>query len=245
MMPHKFVDQHLFHELARRGDQGGVAVERQARVLRASEESRTVRFVLSDGSVDRMGDSIDPNGWQLSDYRRNSTVLWAHDASAPPIGRMVNIFSDGTRLLGDVHFAEPEVYEFADQIFRLVNARYITAGSVGFIPIDFSFADDRDRPFGIDFHEQELLEFSIVPVPANANALIEARAAIKGLSQARSRAAPAPSTMTFAGTLQQRQAALHWQHPGVELDDALAAADSSTREGRRAIVRAHRRFGER
>jgi hypothetical protein len=29
---------------------------------------------------------------------------------------------------------------------------------------------------GIDFKRQELLEFSIVPVPANANALIEARA---------------------------------------------------------------------
>jgi hypothetical protein len=28
---------------------------------------------------------------------------------------------------------------------------------------------------GIDFRHQELLEFSVVPVPANANALIEAR----------------------------------------------------------------------
>jgi hypothetical protein len=28
---------------------------------------------------------------------------------------------------------------------------------------------------GIDFKRQELLEFSVVPVPANANALIEAR----------------------------------------------------------------------
>jgi hypothetical protein len=52
---------------------------------------------------------------------------------------------------------------------------FIKAGSVGFIPVEWKFADDKARPMGIDFKRQSLLEFSIVPVPANANALIEAR----------------------------------------------------------------------
>ena len=72
-----------------------------------------------------------------------------------------------------VEFASPEVYEFADQIYRLITAGYIKAGSVGFVPLEFKFSDRRQG--GIDFKRQELLEFSICPVPANANALIEAR----------------------------------------------------------------------
>jgi HK97 family phage prohead protease len=251
-MPREFVNQRRFHQLARRGDEDGVAIERPARVLRTSEESRTARFVLSDGTVDLVGDTLDPNGWNLTGYKRNPVVLWSHDASSPPIGRMTNVFSDGSRLLGDVRFAEPDVYEFADQIFRLIKAGYVNAGSVGFIPIDYSFSDDRRG--GIDFHEQELLEFSVVPIPANANALL-VQAAAKGLigyrdiaslrQEVRPRAAPAPSTLGYCGTLHQRQALLHWEHPEIERDAAIFAADPATREGRVAIAAAHRRYCER
>jgi HK97 family phage prohead protease len=120
-----------------------------------------------------MGDSISAAGWELDSYRRNPVVLWAHDSNSPPIGKMTSVFISGDRLIGDVRFAPLEVYEFADQIYRLITAGYIKSGSVGFIPIDYKFSDSRSG--GIDFKRQELLEFSIVPVPANANALIEAR----------------------------------------------------------------------
>jgi HK97 family phage prohead protease len=130
---------------------------------------------FSDGSVDRMGDKLDPNGWELRGYRANPVVLFAHDATAPPIGRTLNVFSDGLRLIGDIQFAEASVYEFADTIFRLVQAGYLKAGSVGFSPLEYSFANDPERPFGIDFERQELLEFSIVPVPALPSAVIQAQ----------------------------------------------------------------------
>lgn len=140
------------------------------------EAARTIRFIFSDGSLDRVGDTIDPRGWQLSSYLRNPVVLWAHDSLAPPIGRASNILVEGDRLCGDVEFAPPELYGFADLIFRLVKGNYIRAGSVGFLPLEYSWSSDKDREFGIDFETQELLEYSIVPVPANANALAEARA---------------------------------------------------------------------
>jgi HK97 family phage prohead protease len=170
----KFVNTNKFRELAERGDAGGTGVSRLARVIRAADDgTRTVRFTLSDGSVDRMGDCISASGWELDAYRRNPVVLWAHDSSQPPIGKMTSVFISGDRLIGDVRFASPEVYEFADQIYRLITAGYIKSGSVGFIPLEFKFSDSRHG--GIDFRRQELLEFSICPVPANANALIEAR----------------------------------------------------------------------
>jgi HK97 family phage prohead protease len=122
-----------------------------------------------------MGDRIAVNGWELSAYRSNPTVLWAHDSSSPPIGRMVIIFVANEKLMGDVQFAPASAYQFAETIYNLVTEGFIKAGSVGFIPVEWKFADDKSRPMGVDFKRQELLEFSVVPVPANANALIEAR----------------------------------------------------------------------
>ncbi len=171
-----FLDVAEFRRLARQGahPSGGVAAL-SARAIRQLD-GRVIRFIFSDGTVDRAGDTIDPAGWDLSGYRRNPVALWAHDALAPPIGRTVNLFVDARGLVGDVEFAEPDVYDFADTIYRLLGAGFIKAGSVGFLPVDYSFANDKGREFGIDFHRQELLEFSIVPVPANANALIAAEA---------------------------------------------------------------------
>jgi HK97 family phage prohead protease len=170
----KFVTTERFRELAERGESNGTGVSRVASVIRAADDgTRTVRFVLSDSSVDRMGDTISAAGWELDSYRRNPVILWAHDSNQPPIGRMKSVFINGDRLIGDVEFASAETYEFADTIYRLITEGFIKAGSVGFVPIDYKFSGS--RPGGIDFKRQELLEFSIVPVPANANALIEAR----------------------------------------------------------------------
>jgi HK97 family phage prohead protease len=248
----QFVDQRTFHKLASAGDAPGAAVERLGSVARAADDgSRIVRFVLSDGLVDRMGDTIAVKGWVLDDYRRNPTVLWAHLSNEPPIGRMVRIFVANERLMGDVEFASAATYPFADTIYHMVLDGFIRACSVGFLPLEWKFSDD--RKFGIDFIRQELLELSICPVGANANALIEARS--KGWG--RSSAAPtelseaALSTMSFSGTLQQRKAQLaavtradRHARAAQARDLALTFADSGTVEGRRRIVRAHRHFIE-
>ncbi len=142
-----------------------------------ADKPRTLRFCFSDGSVDRMGDTIDPNGWDLTAFERNPVALWAHDSSAPPIGVASNVGKVGERLMGDIEFAPAATYAFAETIFRLVEGKYIRAVSVGFIPHEYSFVEnDPDRGFGIDFKRQELLEISLCPIPANPNALGEARA---------------------------------------------------------------------
>ena len=175
---HRLLNQSSFHEAARAGRANGIGVARAAHVLRADDDAgrRVVRFVFSDGTVDRMGDTIDPNGWDLEDYRRNPVVLWSHDSSQPPIGRTVNIWSDGSRLLGDVEFATRDQFELADTVYKLLRGGYLKSGSVGFLPIAYDYADEDDREWGINFKRQTLLEFSVTNVPANANALVEAGA---------------------------------------------------------------------
>jgi hypothetical protein len=71
--------------------------------------------------------------------------------------------------------------EFADDgrdtIYRMVKARYINAVSASWLPVEFSFARDKDRPGGVDFKKVDLLEISQVPIPALPSALAEARSA--------------------------------------------------------------------
>jgi len=174
----ELIDVARVREGLRAGQKPAGAVWRLATVepFADVDSSRRIPFCLSDGTVDRMGDTIAADGWVLDGYQKNPVVLWAHDASSPPIGRGINIRVSDERLLGEVEFAGAEVYDFADLIFRLVKAKYVNAGSVGFMPLDLEFSNDKGRPWGIDFTRQELLEFSVVPVPANANALVEARA---------------------------------------------------------------------
>jgi HK97 family phage prohead protease len=251
----QYVSQSDFHDLASRGVASNSAVERMGRVARAPDDgSRTARFVFSDGTVDRMNDRIDPNGWQLDGFRKNPVALWAHQSTEPPIGRVTRTFVSDERLMGDIQFASAEVYPFADTVYRLVREGFIKSVSVGFMPILWDWADGADRRGGIDFEKQELLEISVVPIPANTNALIEARAkspARRGSALA-ARSTP-PSVFSFAGTAMERQAQLDWARPDLseaaQLEAQIRAmmhiGPPDTSSGRRQWVdtlqRLHRR----
>jgi len=138
---------------------------------------RRRRFCFSDGSVDRMGDTIDPEGWDITDYAANPVALWAHNSMQPPIGRSYEVAVKGARLMGDIEFIGPEIYPFAETIFQMVANGFLNAVSVGFLPVEYSFVEnDPERGWGIDFKRQQLLEISLCPIPANPNALAEARA---------------------------------------------------------------------
>jgi HK97 family phage prohead protease len=140
-------------------------------------DAATSRFVFSDGGVDHDGDTINPEGWDLSVFARNSVALWAHDSSAPPVGKASNVLVRNGKLVGDITFTPPETYGFGAMIGRLVKGGYLSAVSVGFKPTKWAFSTNRDRPNGVDFTEQQLLEISLCPLPANPRALVEARSA--------------------------------------------------------------------
>jgi HK97 family phage prohead protease len=151
------------------------------------EGERTLRFVISTGVVDREHDVINPQGWRLDDYKRNPVVLWAHDSAALPIGKAVDLAADGARLSSAVRFLPGgygEASDFADTVYRLARDGFLSATSVGFRPLAWDFTTDVERGAedwfpGIDFHEQELMEFSLCCVPANPEALIEAPVAVE------------------------------------------------------------------
>lgn len=142
------------------------------------EDKRQIDFIISTDRVDRMGDIITVNGWQLKEFRRNPVILFAHNSRVPPIGRAIKVGKADGALTATGEFMEPDLSEFADSIYRMYLGGYMRAVSVGFKPIEWERMEDDDERFtGIKFTKHELLEFSAVPVPANPDALIAARSA--------------------------------------------------------------------
>jgi HK97 family phage prohead protease len=135
----------------------------------AADAGRKRTFIISTAAVDRDNDSISPKGWNLDNYKKNPVVLFAHDYSSLPIAKCVNIKMAGGQLIADCEFAD---HEMASTVLRLVDGGFLNATSVGFRPTKYSLNETRK---GVDYEEQELLEYSIVPVPANPEALIVSR----------------------------------------------------------------------
>ena len=134
----------------------------------ANNEGMT--FVLSNEEVDRHGDVVMVSGWHLEAYRKNPVFLWAHDYARPVIGKAVSLWQEPGRLMAKMEFAPTE---FAEEVATLYRNNYQQGVSVGFRPIRFEERRHQQTGafLGIRFLEQELLEVSAVPVPANRAAL--------------------------------------------------------------------------
>ena len=144
-----------------------------------SRGDRQVETIASTATLDREGDRILATAWQLDNYLKNPVVLWAHDYHQPPVAKCVSIrVVDGTLKTVD-QFPPQGAYPFADTVHDLVREGVIAAKSVGFRPITSRPNDEGGR----DYLTVELLEHSWVPVPANPQCLVTAKA--KGLDRAR------------------------------------------------------------
>lgn len=146
------------------------------------EKSGAVRvsgFPISSEAVDRDTDTISLDGWDLSKY--NGVVLFAHSSWEPPVGKST-VYRSGRFLAADVEFVSRELSDFGGMIGEMVAEKFLRSASVGFRPLDWKMSDDRESPSGYpgyDFAKQELLEWSVVPVPSNWEATIEGAKAAK------------------------------------------------------------------
>jgi HK97 family phage prohead protease len=131
---------------------------------------RQIEFAISTARQDRHGDTVAVNGWQTDSYMKNPVVLYGHNYNAPPIGPCVSLRKTPNAFIAVAEFATPDLNPMGDQVYRMLKAGFLNATSVGFLPKDWD--DTKD---GRDYKSQELLEFSIVPVPANSDALAISR----------------------------------------------------------------------
>jgi phage head maturation protease len=129
-------------------------------------------FFITTPDVDLEGDRVDPLGLDLEGYRQNPVVLHLHDAYAStaacgiPVATAtaLSVSPAGVAchgldwLVGDA---------FADRVRNAFDQGVIRGLSIGFIPLE-----SRPNKFGgHDITKSRLLEFSLVPIPANPAAV--------------------------------------------------------------------------
>ena len=131
---------------------------------------RTYRVIASTSGIARDGMAIPTEAWQLSAYRANPVLLWAHRRDELPIGT-AEVFPTADRLEAEITFAEPGLNEFADSVSRMWSAGLLRAVSVGGAVQSTSTEGDHIRVDQI-----ELLDISVVPVGGDSEALAIGRA---------------------------------------------------------------------
>jgi HK97 family phage prohead protease len=130
-----------------------------------------LEFVLSDGAIDRLRTVLEPDGWQLANFKRNPIALLNHNPDAI-IGSWENIRVEGKALRARFAPAEEGTSPRVDEIRSLVRQKILRAASVGFRIV----GTPREGERGVVIYPQnELLEVSLVSVPANPAALAAAR----------------------------------------------------------------------
>lgn len=131
-------------------------------------------FVLSDDTLDRYGDVIDAKGWDLRNFKKNPIALFGHSGSFP-IGNWTNIRVEGNKLIATLKLAAKGTSERIDELINLVEQGILRAVSVGFRPLESEPLDPKKPYGGQRYTKQELLETSLVSVPANPAALALAK----------------------------------------------------------------------
>jgi HK97 family phage prohead protease len=142
------------------------------RKTHATSKADGLDFVLSDETPDRYGDVLSADGWELGNFKKNPIALFNHNSSFP-IGKWKGLKVENDALRGHLELAPAGTSERIDEIRKLVEAGILRAVSVGFLPVE-SRARSKTEP-GELYVKQELIETSLVSIPANPNAIAVAK----------------------------------------------------------------------
>ena len=131
-----------------------------------------VEVTVSNSAVDRHGESIEVTGIDLKQVQRNPVVLWAHDYSSLPIGKIVHLWKSKGDLKAHIQFMT-EIVPFAETVYKLIVAGALNAVSIGGIVKEYGVKDGVTDYSNIA--QLEMVELSVVPVGAHPDALVTSK----------------------------------------------------------------------
>jgi HK97 family phage prohead protease len=134
------------------------------------KENDLYTFVVSTPEVDRYGTIIVPSGIDYQAYLNNPIVLAQHDSDKWPIGRCLGFAMNGENLEATIQIEC--ITEEGKKLNKLINAGFVKAVSVGIIPNEYEDKTIDGQKVTV-YTKSELVEFSVVSVPANRQALLK------------------------------------------------------------------------
>ena len=152
------------------------AYREQCRVMvaeaRQVEGEDTHQMVIAARERSRNGDELNLRGINFTNYRKNPVVLWSHDSwGGIPIAKTLEIdHDDKGRIVADFQFNSED--EFAARVENAWNGGFIRAASIRFMPTKIvEILDEQGRVDRLRIEESDLLEWSLVPIPADPDAV--------------------------------------------------------------------------
>ena len=194
-------------------------IQRYFQVEAREAEGGEVTVIASAPVEDRMGDIVEAP-WKLERFARNPVIQWAHDYSLPPVGRATDISVENGVLMASIEFDESEENPLGRTVASQMRRGFLNAVSVGFAPgesVRRNSLDPEDPRFAADgfiYRNSELLEISVVPIPANPHA-VALRSAVRAMDP--------------RSTVERAQEALRCPEMRRELEAALLAEPVETR----------------
>lgn len=132
----------------------------------SSPERPRARAVITSGVEDRAGDVIDPKGMQVDAYLMNPVILPFHAHGEFPIGMATQIRQGHKGVMAEWEWLTDQDYTLAKLFQQAWDAYVLNCTSIGMLPIQ---AVPYEK--GFQFQLWELLEASVVVLPANREAM--------------------------------------------------------------------------
>jgi hypothetical protein len=149
-------------------------------VTGTNDAEMVISAVISTPSKDRQGDIVEPLGCMLDEYALNPVVLLDHGESRMPIATSgfdgaLHVFPEKNRVTAKAKF-HGETQDSADA-YKLISAGVLTGTSIGFMAVDAEplRSESGFAREGLHIKRWNLLEWSFVAVPANAECRVLAR----------------------------------------------------------------------
>jgi hypothetical protein len=142
-------------------------------------DARSAKFVMTSESVDRYGDIVRQAGINIENFLDNPQGLLFHDSTNWPIGTWGDITKILTgrpkRTEGVLTLLPAGKDPDADRAAVHIEYQTMRTVSIGFLPKDWEAIVDQETGYwmGYDFTESELVECSLVPIPAQPDALMK------------------------------------------------------------------------
>jgi HK97 family phage prohead protease len=140
-------------------------------VLDVPGDAPIMDFVASDETIDRYNECIKVDGWQLDNFRANPVIADCHDYSSITkiLGRALSVDVANQKLVNRVEFCCDN--PMGCLAYKMAKGGFLKSQSVGFIPLEWTNGSGKDEP-SRTYSKCELLEISLVVVPANPSATI-------------------------------------------------------------------------
>ena len=125
-------------------------------------EGDKIIFVASDETLDRHGEVVSMDSWDLKNYKKNPVLLVNHDYKVQNIVGVAKGLkkNDQNQLVFEPTFHG--LTQLSQEVEAMVKGGVLNTVSVGFIP---NYPKKEGQPV-----KNELIEISFVPVPANPSA---------------------------------------------------------------------------